>query len=142
MATWRRSIGALAPEVVQPFPRAPDIGTHFVDVRPVGRAILGGLARRGIDARLEQAIEVGMERRRVERAARDLVPVEGVEVAEVEDQAMAVGDRAFVERLVGDEGEQRVGVVARLVQFAAQVGVVHVAICSGNGGFGASWGVT
>jgi hypothetical protein len=41
-----------------------------------------------------------MERRRVEGAARDLVPVEGVEVAEVEDQAVAVGDRAFVERLV------------------------------------------
>ena len=52
----------------------------------------------------------------VERAARDLVPVEGVEMAEVEDQAMAIGDRSFVERRVGDESEQRVGVLARLLQ--------------------------
>ncbi len=83
-----------------------------------------------------------MERRRVEGAARDLVPVEGVEVAEVEDQAMAVGDRALVERLVGDEGEQRVGVLARLLQFTAQVRVLHVGICSGNDAVGASWGIT
>ena len=122
----------MAPEVIESFARAPDVGTHFVDVRPVGRAILRGLARRRIDARLEQAIEVGVERRRVERAARDLVPVEGVEVAEVEDQAMAIGDRALVERLVRDEREQRVGVLARPLQFTAQVRVVHVGICSGN----------
>ena len=63
-------------------------------------------------------------------------------MAEVEDQAMAIGDRPFVERRFGDESEQRVGVLARLLQFAAQVRIVHVGIFSGNGAFGASWGIT
>ena len=132
----------MAPEVIEAFAHVPDVGTHFVDARPVGRTVLRGLAGRGIDARFEQSIEDRMERRRVERAARDLVPVEGVEMAEVEDQAMAIGDRPFVKRRFGYESEQRVGVVARLLQFAAQVRIVHVGIFSGNRALGASPGIT
>ena len=124
------------------FPRAPYVVTHFVDVRPVGRAVLGGLARGRIDPRFEQAIEVGLERRGVEGPACNLVPVEGIQVAEVEDQAMPIRDRPLVERVFRDEFEQRVGVLARLLQFTAQVRVLHVGICSGNDAFGASWGIT
>ena len=63
---------------------------------PVRRLVIGELAGRGIDAEGEEGVELRMKAGAIEGVAADQVPIEGFEVAEVEDQAVAFGDGAFV----------------------------------------------
>jgi hypothetical protein len=56
--------------------------------------------------------------------ARDLVPVERVEVADVEDQPVAIRDGALEQRVRLDQIEERVGVCAGAVQ-CVQAVVAH-----------------
>ena len=96
--------------------RALDIAQHRVQVGPVGRTVLRALSRQRIDAGLEQPVERRMKRRHVEHATRELVPVEGIEVPDVEDQSMPFSDRPLVQRSRRDQAEQRIGVCPRGLQ--------------------------
>jgi hypothetical protein len=62
-----------------------------------------------IDAEFEQLVESRVKRRKCQRAAADLIPVECLQVAEVEDEAVAVRDGPVVHGLGLDEFEQRIG---------------------------------
>ena len=72
---------------------------------PVRGLVAGELAGRRVDAESEEPVELRMERRNVERITRDQVPVEGFDVPQVKDDAMAFGDRPFVEGVRMDELE-------------------------------------
>ena len=87
------------PVIVQLATRALDVVAHRVEPWPVGWQVGGRLARRGIDAGLEQPVERRIEGGQVEHAAAELVPVERVEMPDVEDQPVPVRDRPLVERL-------------------------------------------
>src|SRR5207245_74416 len=61
--------------------------------RPVGGQLVRQPAADRIDAEGKQAVEGLVERLEAESLARDQVPVERLDVAEVEDQAVTLGDR-------------------------------------------------
>ena len=63
----------------------------------------------GVDAALEEEVEVGLEGGPPEDAAADLVPGEGGKVPEVEEQRLAQRDRLLDPGLVGQEREEPVG---------------------------------
>ena len=73
------------------------------DLGPVPPGRVGVDADR-VDAALEEPVEV-----RPEGRAAQVVPGEGGQVAEVEDERMAQGDRLLPPRLLGEETEQAVG---------------------------------
>ncbi len=115
-----RSTGNSIPVIVQLATRALDIVEHGVEPWPVGRQVGGRLARRGINARLEQPVERRIEGGQVEHVATKLVPVERVEMPDVEDQPVPIGDRPLVEGLDFDQPEQGVRVRARRPYFLVQ----------------------
>ena len=77
------------------------------------RLVGGKLAGRRIDAEGEQAVEFRLEGAQVECIPADQVPIEGFQMAEIKDDAMAFRDGALIERVGTDEPEQFVGPLTR-----------------------------
>ena len=50
------------------------------------------------------------------------IPIEGFQVAEIEDQAVALWDRALVKKLGLDDAKEFVGVAARGMEPGSEVG--------------------
>ena len=75
---------------------AAHVGADFGNARPVARVVLRQLAGGGVDAACEQGIEDRVDRGQTQAGGADLVPVEGFEVAQVKDEAMARRDRPLV----------------------------------------------
>src|SRR5215472_9464577 len=72
--------------VVNDPPGPPAISQHFLDAGPIGRLILGCLPNRRVDTEFEQLIEVRMKGRNPKGLAADQVPIEGLEMSQVEDE--------------------------------------------------------
>src|SRR6185312_11240780 len=92
----------------------------FSDRWPVGRRIHRGISGRRIDSALKQRIERLVESRGTQTSARQNIPVEGLEMAEIEDQPVALRDRTRVERLGRNQAKQTVSLLARRRQFTTQ----------------------
>src|SRR5579884_1708853 len=88
------------------------ISTNIRDCGPVRGLILGFLAGVRIDAEREEAIECRMEGRQSTRVPPDQIPVEGVDVAKVEDGTMPLGHRAFVPLCAADKLKEVIGMAA------------------------------
>ena len=88
----------------------------FGFARPIGGSIGGSFAGFGIDAEGEEPIESGVEGREIEGVTREQIPIEGFDMAEVEDEAMAIGDRARIERVWIEQGKHRIGLRSGLVK--------------------------
>jgi len=83
------------------------------DVGPCRRRLVRQAAVDGIDAEREQRVELGCRARAFE-ARRQQIPVERLEMAEVEREAMSLGDRSLEQSAGGNQVEQRVGAAPRL----------------------------
>ena len=81
--------------------RGPDaitVGEHFVQGRPALRDLrvrmaVGGVVDIGIDAAGEELVESRVERWASENPGADVIPGEGRQVADIEDEWVAQGDR-------------------------------------------------
>jgi hypothetical protein len=102
-------------QLVDGFAGALLVVRHVGQGRPIGGLVAGQLARWGVDAEGEQAVELRVERRDVQRVARHQVPVEGIHVPQVKDDAMAFPDGARIERAGPDHAEQGVRLPARVL---------------------------
>ena len=98
MATCSSCSGTSVQELVDDFACALLVALHLGEAGPVGGLVVRQFAGRRIDAEGEQAIELLVERRDVQRVTRDQIPVEGVDVPQVEDDAMAFADGALIKR--------------------------------------------
>ena len=94
---------------IQCLSNTPIVALDFADSRPVPGDVARQLPFRRVDAEREEPVELRMKREEGQRALADLVPIKGLEVAEVEDQPMALGNWALVERIGPDKRKQRVG---------------------------------
>ena len=106
-------------QLVDDFARAVLVMFHLCDGGPIGGLVARQLAGRRIDAEGEQPVERLVECRDVQRVARDQVPVEGIHVPLVKDDAMAFADGACVKRSGADHAEQCVSLLAGLLESAA-----------------------
>src|SRR5207245_10516540 len=84
---------------IQCLSNTPIVALDFADSRPVPGDVARQLPFRRVDAEREEPVELRMKREEGQRALADLVPIKGLEVAEVEDQPMALGNWALVERI-------------------------------------------
>src|SRR5690242_16765942 len=67
-----------------------------------------------------------MERRHVERITSDQVPVERLEMTDIKEDAMALGNRALAQGIGPHQREQCIGLLAGLPERAAKLGRNHV----------------
>src|SRR5215831_13008145 len=86
-------------DLIDFIPHPLDVSLHFRNRRPVRWLILWEPSRRRVDAESEQAIKFRLERTRVECVPAEQVPVEGLHVAHIENNAMTLGDRTLVQRI-------------------------------------------
>ena len=98
---------------IDPRARLHSVRFDLIPGRPVARGIGGRLAGRRIDAAFKKAVERRMKRWRKAAAPRQNIPVEGLEMAEIKDQPVALGDGSRVKRFRGDQAEQTIGLIAR-----------------------------
>ena len=108
-----------ADQSVDLVPRALHVTSHFVDRRPIRRLVPWQLSRWRIDPERKKLVELRLEGRHVQRVARNQVPVECLQMSQVEDHPVALGDRSLVEEFRLDQPEQRVGILAGLLECAA-----------------------
>ncbi|CAM2143960.1 hypothetical protein PT2222_150196 [Paraburkholderia tropica] len=81
---------------------------HGVETRPVRGDIGRQRAIDGIDAEGEQLVELRVGGRQIEQALIEQIAVERFQMTDIEHDAMALANRAFVEKFGLDEGEERV----------------------------------
>ena len=106
-------------QLVDDFARALLVVLHLRDRGPIRGLVARQFAGRRIDAEGEQAVERLVECGNVQRVASDQVPVEGIHVPLVKDDAMAFPDGPRVERAGADHAEQSVRLLAGLLKCAA-----------------------
>src|SRR5271167_1245740 len=70
-----------------------------VDRGPGRGEIVGQSSADGIDAEGEEAIKLGVDRLYAGRQSAEQIPIEGFEVSDIEDDAMAFGNGAGIERV-------------------------------------------
>ena len=115
-----RKVGARQAGVDR-LPHALVVALDLVQRGPCGGRLVGQAAVGGIDPEGEQLVERLVEGFAPRGAAPDQVPVEGLEVPDVEDDAVALEDRPIVEGLAANDAEQRVGAGARIAQAGLEV---------------------
>ena len=123
-ATREQEISAGACQRVQAVAEPDDGGANPVAIGvdlgkrgPIGAAVVRcGVGVEGVDAAFKQLLKSVVERRFAERAAADLIPREGRQMAEVEDRRMPQRDSARLPSVVGQEREQRVAPGPRTLQ--------------------------
>src|SRR5215813_3244107 len=97
------------------------VAVNFAASRPVQRAIRGQTAADRVDAECKKLIEGGIERSKPESTAAQKIPIEGVYVAEVENETMPFGDGTIVKSLFADQRKDFAGTRARAQQSGLQV---------------------
>ena len=96
------------------------VGANLRFTGPVGGHVGGEIAVGGIDAEGEEFVERGMMGSEAESAGAEQVPVEGFEMAEIENQTVTFGYGAIVESLGENVGEERVGLLPSLAEARQQ----------------------
>src|SRR6476620_8610640 len=96
-------------------PDAMVVLTDLGAVWPIGALVVLGVSRLRVNPERKEVVEVRLERwNRCGRA--DEIPVKGLEMPEVEDDPVALGNGPLVKGFGANEGEQGIGVCARLRQ--------------------------
>src|ERR1039457_3614104 len=92
---------------------------HFTFGGPVRGPIRWQIAGAGIYAEREQLVEAGMKCGHIESGAEQ-VPIERLQMAEIEDEAMPLRDGTLVQRGRIDQIEKAVGLLTRSIESLAQ----------------------
>jgi len=71
---------------------APDLRQR----RPVGRLVARQSAVDRVDPKGEKMIEVGVKTRRIKKSSPKQVPIESLEMTDVEDDPVPLADRAVI----------------------------------------------
>src|SRR6267378_5443878 len=85
----------------------------FVKRWPITGLIGGQATVHRIDSKREKLVERGCARFQGKQVGAKKVPVKGLEMANVKNNAMAFGDRPFIKRILANDLEEAVGVGAR-----------------------------
>src|SRR5579883_2605302 len=105
---------------IQLVANAADVALDFLAAGPIGWCIARETAADGIDAEGEELIKGAVKGREAKGAAGEQVPVEGLHMTEIKDDAMALRNGAVVEGFFTDDLEQFIGARARLLYAGLQ----------------------
>src|SRR5579872_3813429 len=131
IATMNAGLGICRHFCVQLFiQRRPDVPHVLANSRergPVRRLVRGQSATHRINAEREQTIELRMKALQTENIFMQQVPIESLEVSNVENDAMPLGDGAVVHRLGFHDGKKCVafpaGIPETLQQLVSNSGI-------------------
>ena len=81
---------------VERFAQSRSVAPYLLDRWPILRLVTWQAAVHRIDTEGEELVEIGVKRRKPERS-KEKIPIESFEMANVENNPVAFGDRAVVE---------------------------------------------
>ena len=112
-------IGRLRQAGIQHAAHTRIVIAYFLGGGPVRGPVRWQIAGVGVYAEREYSVEAGMKRSQIQIAAEQ-VPIERLQMAEIEDYAMPLGNRTLIQCGGIDQFEKAVGLRARLRQCLAQ----------------------
>jgi hypothetical protein len=89
---------------------------EFFELRPVGGLITRQVSVDRVNAEREELLEGRATRALTENIAADEVPIEGLEVPDVEEQPVSLGDGPLEEPGWGEESKEPIGPGPRLAE--------------------------
>src|SRR2546427_5394197 len=104
--TLFRSLRRPIQHVIQGLTDLLGVPADLVQRRPVRGLIIRELPHWRIDPEREHLLKRGVQGLHAKRPLTDLIPIERVQVAEVEDDAVAFRDRPLVERVGLDQSKE------------------------------------
>src|SRR5205085_4964392 len=107
--------------LVQLGTQPPIIGLDFLALGPIGRFIGRQTAANRINSKGKQFVKSRMKGLQPKRALRQQIPIERFYVAEIENDAMALGNRTIIQRFVANDVEQLIGTGASIDQAGVQL---------------------
>ena len=105
----RRGRRIVAEDAVKFLADAKVIGVDLRKARPVGGLVRRQPAAHRIDAEGKEAIEFLVSRSEAQRLARNQIPVEGLEVANVEDNSVPFRNGPVIQRFRAHDAKQVIG---------------------------------
>src|SRR6185436_18361576 len=115
--------------------RTPNFCVVFPDLRngrPVPRLVLRKIAGCRIDAECKQMVKLTIERRHAVQTCGDQVPVKGLYVSEIKNNAMPLGDWSLVQRPGLKHAENFICAGTRVAQVNLQRSSECFARCNGR----------
>jgi hypothetical protein len=94
---------------------------HGGNRRPVGGLIAGEASTHGVDAEGKEAVEVGMKGLQSKHALVEQIPIEGLQMPDVENDAVTLGDRPLVQRIRLNDTEELIALIARARELLEQI---------------------
>ena len=94
---------------IQRIANAQPVGLHLFARRPIRGHVRGQAASHRIDAKREELIELRMKGRQAKMTRAKQVPVEGLQMPNVKNYAVALGDGPVVQSLRANDRKQFVG---------------------------------
>ena len=90
---------------IESFPHAAIVAANFFRRRPVGRLVRRQVSSYGIDTEGKQPIDCGVKRLAL---AAQQIPLKSLQVPEVKNDAMALGNRAIIQSRGLDHRKQAI----------------------------------
>ena len=121
---WMAFPGALESALdrgIQCIAQASVVALDFEAGGPIGRCVFGQAAADGIDSKGKELIESRVEGAQAKRAMRQQIPVERLEVPDVENDAVPFRNGAVVQSLFANQSKKVIGLGAGVKQTGVQV---------------------
>ena len=109
-----RALESMLDGLIKFFTQALVVALDFRARRPIFGRVRWKAAADGVDPERKKVVESSMEGTQPESPLRQEVPVEGFDVAYVENDAVALGDGPVIEGLFADQLEKLIGTRASL----------------------------
>ena len=117
----RRRLRPLTEDLVKLLADTMVIGLDLRETRPVGGLIRREATAHWINAKCKKTIEFPVSRFKAQRLAGNKIPVECLEVTEVEDDSVPLSNRPVIHRLRADDSKQIIGHRPRFSQAGHQL---------------------
>src|SRR5579863_9991943 len=109
---WNRIGKCLSQFFIQNIANFLDVCPHFGNGRPVRRLIAGKTATNGINTESKQAVKFRMETLQAQNSFVEKIPVEGLQMSDIKNDAVTLSNGPFIERIRPDDRKQPVGAAA------------------------------
>src|ERR1700688_3033292 len=118
---WNRIGKCLFQFFIQDIANFTDVRPHFGNGRPGRRLIDGKAASNGINTESKQAVKFRMETLQAQNSFVEKIPVEGLQMSDIKNDAVTLSNGPFVERIRLDDSKQPVGAPAGIGELFDQI---------------------
>src|SRR2546430_8310908 len=116
-----RPLQRMLDRAVQLLAQTPVVAFDLFARRPIRRGVRWQSAAHRVNAKRKQVVERPLKRPQPKRALREQVPIKSLDVSNIENNAVSLGDGPVVHRLFASHAKYLIGARARVEQSVMKV---------------------